>query len=193
MDAGQTFTTTLSGGGDGEMIYWGAAEDGGWLVTWASRHMDGFKPDEGPKDSSEPFVIYSFDEVAVRDAYRHHPDGEPAPYTTPLHDGLRWITKTDQRTGHIIKLGVDRYVARDETGNGVPVMAAEHAGRVKKLAEWREREGRREPTGPGQPQIGSQVKSTLPDAALARIDALITQGVYRTRSQAVRQIVMDSL
>ena len=37
------------------------------------------------------------------------------------------------------------------------------------------------------------MKSTLPDAALARIDALIEQGVYRTRSQAVRQIVMDSL
>lgn len=197
MDAGQTFTTTLAGGSDGEMIYWGQAEDGGWLVTWATRHSQYFTPEEGPKDSGEPFVIYSRGELAVRDAYRPshippHPDAGK-PYATPLTEGEWWVTKTDTRTGQVTGLEVDRYVARDEAYNGVPVMTAAHSRRVMELARWREREGRREPAGPGQPQIGAQVKSTLPDMALDRIDAMIEQGRYRTRSQAVRQIVMDSL
>lgn len=189
MDAGQTFTSTLAGGGDAEMIYWGQAEDGGWLVTWASRHMDGFTPSEGPKDASEPFVIYDAGEVAARNLFPR-PD---APYMTHLVPGARWVTQTDRRTGVVIEMGVGAYMARDEAYNGIAVMADGHARRVLELAKWRDREGRREPQGPGQPQIGAQVKTTLPSEALTAIDSGIAQGTYRTRSQAVRRIVMEAL
>lgn len=47
--------------------------------------------------------------------------------------------------------------------------------------------------GPGQPQIGSAVKATIRSADLARIDEMIAAGEFRTRSEAVRDLVSRAL
>lgn len=190
MKPGQTFTTTLQNGADSEAIYWGHTEDGGILATWCSRHLTqhGFKPEEGPKDSSDPFVIYASDEHAIRLA--GWVDG---PYTAELEPGMTWVTADYRSSGHIIAVEVDEYHARDEAYNGVEVMTATHLDTLRRALADRAREGRQEPKGAGQPQIGEPVKATLPTAALAKIDAAIGRGLYRSRSQAVRRLVLDAL
>lgn len=47
--------------------------------------------------------------------------------------------------------------------------------------------------GPGQPQIGTQVKATISDEHLALIDAMVQRGEARTRSEAVRQLLARAL
>jgi len=119
MQPGDTFTTTIDGGPDAEAIYWGTTNDGHWLITWASRHLEPFTSDEGPKASSEPFTI-------------------AADFDGMLVDGARWIARqSETRRGIIIATGTDRYRARDERYNGARVMAEQYARRVQELADWR--------------------------------------------------------
>jgi hypothetical protein len=50
-----------------------------------------------------------------------------------------------------------------------------------------------EERGPGQPQIGTPVKATITNADLDQIDERITRGEWKTRSEAIRDLVSQAL
>jgi hypothetical protein len=109
--AGDAFTVLVFGGPQAEMICWGRTDDGHLIATWAMRGLGPFRPEEGPKDASEPFLL------------------TPGPFQAGNVEGVTW-RRDDDATRGIFVATSGRYEARDERHNGVSVMTAQHRARL---------------------------------------------------------------